>query len=1063
MHKVIGTRVNRQAEGAMRGWARRVARALLVLGASALQLAWAVPVDQPFAALHHTRWTASDGAPVDALGLAQTPDGALWFGSAQGLFRFDGVRFEAYTPSGHTKPFSDDVIGLHANAQGDLWLGLRLGGACRLREAVMQCFGPKEGLPEAGVSFIETTADGTVWLGTSRGLYRTNGALWTLEAAAWNQSAPFIASLVTDARGRLWAYGLDEGGGVHVRQTDGRWEAQNAPGAPADWLAPDRQQRMWGSGADAPLVNLADPRQRITGEDIGRAGPGLSGIFLFDRAGSLWLETPEGIVRLPGIERLLGQGRAAMQRAAERLPPTARLSGRQTRSWLEDREGNLWITTGGGVDRFRGNRLQRLAPSLEGLYHAAVAPADDGQVWLVSTLTALTRVRDGTTALPAAKEGGHSSAVNVLQNDTLRSVVWTDRGGVLLRVAGGITDRIDMPHEEAPQFPVQAVATDHQGTVWVSVRRKGLYRMRTDSSWLMPGSVEGLPASTAIAMLAEGPRLWLGYPGGPVAVVENGKGRLVPLPDGVSVGNVLVFHAREGRVWVGGSAGVAVLSQGRWRALTGPHGEPFAGVSGLIETRRGELWMNGHAGVTRVDAAALASFLAEPPAEAATHAADRAAPGRGVASETFNHLDGLDGLAEQLGPVPTAVEGSDGRLWFTTTNGAFWIDPQRIARNTVQPRVAIHRVQAGERRYAATQALQLDVGTTALQIDYTTYALSVPERVRFRYRMDGVDAEWQEVGPRREAYYTNLGPGRYRFQVSAVNEDGVPSAQPSSLELSIAPAFYQTGWFLACCAASVVVLGALLYRLRVQRLAAEVRARLSERVQERERIARELHDTLLQGTQGMVLRFQSLALRLPAHEPLREDMEQALDQAELLMAEARSRVQDLRTDPAQLGELSQRIAEAAKELRGTREGAPQVSVTLVGEGRALRPLVAENVYCIAREALFNAFAHASAARVEVEVVYEPARLRLRVRDDGRGLPPEVLATGRADGHWGLPGMQERALAMQAELTLWSRPGEGTELEVAIAAAVAYDRDRSGREPADRRAAHDERIKEGQDG
>jgi signal transduction histidine kinase len=325
--------------------------------------------------------------------------------------------------------------------------------------------------------------------------------------------------------------------------------------------------------------------------------------------------------------------------------------------------------------------------------------------------------------------------------------------------------------------------------------------------------------------------------------------------------------------------------------------------------------------------------------------------------------------------------------------------------------------------------------TDSLQIDYAALSLSVPQRIRYRYKLEGLDRDWQDPGQRREAIYTNLDPGQYRFRVIAANDDGVWNEVGATLDFDIAPAFTQTYWFIALCALTAGTLLFVAYFLRMRNVAARIKGRLEERISERERIARELHDTLLQGVQGVILRFQAAMDRIPEHEPARQALAKALDRADDVLVEGRDRVNDLRSTAAPAVDLPTVVEQAGEEF--ARDYPAQFRMTVTGTPRALHPVVRDEVYAIVREALANAFRHAQASHIEVEIVYDRRELRLHVRDDGRGIDGTILAAGGRREHWGLIGMRERARQIRAHFQLWSRPGAGAEIELRIPAVLAY--------------------------
>jgi signal transduction histidine kinase len=363
----------------------------------------------------------------------------------------------------------------------------------------------------------------------------------------------------------------------------------------------------------------------------------------------------------------------------------------------------------------------------------------------------------------------------------------------------------------------------------------------------------------------------------------------------------------------------------------------------------------------------------------------------------------------------------------------------RMRRNSLPPPVTIWSVTAGNRTYPVTaDALRLPVHTSKLAIEYTAGSLTVPERVRFRYKLDGSDREWQDAGGRREVFYTNLAPGEYSFHVIASNNDGVWNTDGSSINFTISPAFYQTTWFRVLSGLVGFLLLWRLYDFRAGQIRAKVRARLEERLAERERIARDLHDTLLQGVEGLVLRFQAAANRISRREPARELLERALERADQVLEESRDRVMNLRDGSGDAGELAQTLAAAGEELAALYPA--QFRGSIEGNPRDLHPIAREELLLIGREALANAFRHAGASMIEAEVSYGDTAVKIRVRDDGRGIDAAVLNSGRP-GHWGLQGMRERAGHLRANLEVWSRPGIGTEIELSLQAELAYRRGR----------------------
>jgi signal transduction histidine kinase len=404
--------------------------------------------------------------------------------------------------------------------------------------------------------------------------------------------------------------------------------------------------------------------------------------------------------------------------------------------------------------------------------------------------------------------------------------------------------------------------------------------------------------------------------------------------------------------------------------------------------------------------------------------------------ERFDALDGLVGGAEQLRPLPSMTQSTDGRLWFTTGSEVSTLDPAGIARNPLAPPVQVLSLRSGELAYPVTSAatangVRLPTGRRDLRIAYTALALAMPERVRFRYKLEGYDRDWQDAGMRREAVYTNLGPGDYRFRVIAANEDGVWNQAGATLALTLPPRFVETGWFMALLVLLAALLLGGLYRLRVRHLTARMRDRTQQRLAERERIARGLHDTVLQSVQGLIMLFQQQARSLPISAAERSKLEQTLDLADELMAEGRDCIADLRT-AGEPGELGQALTQYGHVLLQQR-----FTASIHGTPRALSPRLRGEVLAIAREALFNASRHARADKVELIIDYRAEGLSVLVCDDGCGMPAALLCGAGRPNHYGLVGMGERAEAVGARYKLVSTPGKGTAMYLDIPAEHAY--------------------------
>jgi signal transduction histidine kinase len=408
-----------------------------------------------------------------------------------------------------------------------------------------------------------------------------------------------------------------------------------------------------------------------------------------------------------------------------------------------------------------------------------------------------------------------------------------------------------------------------------------------------------------------------------------------------------------------------------------------------------------------------------------------------ISAERFDYLDGIEGAPAQLRPVPTAVADDNGWLWFATNAGVVRIDPLRIRRNRVPPIVQLLSFSAAGRVWPIFAGVQkpsiaLPSRTREVEFRYTAGSLAQPEKVRFRVRLNGVDKDWQDVGDQRSAHYTNLAPGRYSFEVLAANEDGMWSERTAGLVFDVPPTIYQTWWFPIACAAPVLLMAWFLVRWRMRQIDEQYASRHRAILYERERIARDLHDTLLQGTQGLILHIQSAVDGLPADMPCRSSLEKSLDRAEQMLGEGRSRLTGLRS-------FAHGDASAADLLRKSGDDLAQAynigfAANVTGETVQLPEHMREEVVRIGREALLNAFRHASASVVRLDIVQSPERLEVEVTDNGRGLPESAgigAETPVLPGHWGLIGMRERAILIAARLSITSEKDRGTRVRLVV--------------------------------
>ena len=817
----------------------------------------------------HTAWRVQDGAPGAVKDLTQTADGVLWIASARGLFQFDGVRFERFEPPPGTTLPPDGGNYLLALPDTSLWVGHFSGEVSVIHQRRVLTYGMQEGMPGGTVTAIARDSGGTMWAATTRGLARLAGPRWEKMDTATGYPGGFTEPVLVDGSGSVWAR---RGSETYVLPRGAaRFERRDVAGAgtPAtDELlvaAPDGW--VWAANGEQGVYPVADARGgRPPRGTLAYADTGIYAVIWSPDHPAVALGTLNRLVRvwLPTWADKGAGGRESVRPKGLTAPfsRAAGMSGNFATAALYDREGSLWIGTPTGIDRFRETKLTPIV--LPGSLDAPGLAVDTGgTAWVIGRLgspAALLTVGDHTAARMDAP-----SMLTCVYRDLLGGI-WIGGRGLWVQ-EGDAFAAVSMPPPLAGKNPklreVQAIARDSHDNLWVAIARDGaVFRRPRGGAWehFKPG--QALDSSMANVITADSSgRTWLGYPPGQVVLVVGDSVRVFQ-PEQVAVGTVLAISVYGNRVWIGGENGVAALDTrelgGRGTRFFTPvqtAGEPLRGVSGVVETADGELWLNGADGVTRIPAAEIRRALAK--------------PGYGVSYERLDYRDGIQPPAEQIRPLPSAAAGPDGRIWFATEGGIAWVDPRRVRRNAVPPAVHLRALTAGGRPWFAESVgdtVRLPPRTSALSVAYTAYSLAVPDRVRFRYRLEGLDTVWQDAGGRREAFFTNLPPGRYRFRVIASNDDGVWNTAGALLAFTIAPAWNQTWWFFALVALTLVATPALAavawQRRRARLAAARTQASFDAILAERTRVARELHDKLLGGMAGVVLQLDAGAQRL---------------------------------------------------------------------------------------------------------------------------------------------------------------------------------------------------------
>lgn len=937
----------------------------------------------------HDAWQARSVLPQERIeAILQTRDGYLWLGTKSGLVRFDGVRPTVFD-RGNTPALQENrVVSLFEDPRGGLWVGTDGGGLATLEGGSFRGLTTDEGLSQNYVRAIAETPDGDLWVGTGGGgLNRfRDGRFERLPQVPGN-----IRALLVDRHGTLWIG--TAGSGLVALDPVGRTLRAfgRGDGLPDDHvmaIAEDRSGDVW-IGTRAGLTRVREGRVETWGRGRGLSHEAVR-CLLEDRDGNLWIGTLGG-----GLNRMT-DGRLTAFGTAEGL------SDGQVFSLHEDREGSLWIGTGRGLDRLKNSRFTTYGRR-EGLSHddiRTVSASGNGSVWVATDGGGLNRILGGRVDRVITRRDGLPSDYAISALEARDGTLWVATAGGVTALRGRVA-RTYTRAEGLTEATVSAMAESPDGLIVADgtvlrVLRNG----RFEPLWSAAPPL--LKHVYAIHPTADG-ALWLGTVAG-LAEARDGRYRLYTRADGLPHDTVHAIHEDgDGTLWLATRGGLARFRSGRAVAFTAADGLCDNVIFQILSDDRGRLWMNTSRGICVVEEADITRF---------------AAGGRQrLTSVLFDRSDGMKTVEYVAVTQPAGCRTPDGRLWFPTTGGVASIDPARPQTNPDPPPVLVEAVSVDGRLLRPGE--KVPAGSERVEIRYTALSLRSPERVRFRYRLEGYDSGWNDAGTRRSVEYTGLPPGAFLFRVSAANDDGLWSEEGAAVALRVLPRFYQTWWFplLLLGAAAGLVFG--VHRVRMRRREAEIFAVMEER----RRIAREMHDTLIQGVVGVSTQLEVASMLLgQGSDRARAQIDRVRHLVRDSLDEARRALFDLRTD----GWAGHNLERTLRRVAESVPGPPRVELRVSPAAAVLTGKLRVAAGRIAQEALANAVRHAAAAVVTIDADTDGTRLRLVVRDDGRGFDASRLAPG-SDGHFGLVGMRERAGRVGGAVAIRSEPGRGAEV------------------------------------
>jgi signal transduction histidine kinase/ligand-binding sensor domain-containing protein len=1009
---------------ALRVLALHYAKQTLRLLGTWLAIAWLCPrgfaldPNQSISQLYHTSWTARDGLDGNIEELAQTTDGYLWIGTTDGLFRFDGLSFERYKPAAGSL-LTNSVSTLLALSDGGLWIGYLRGGASFLKDGHVtnySAYSGDTGFPVSTVRHFAQDWDGTIWAAVIGGFARLEGQRWQRIGMNWNYPGKAPTSIFVDNQGTLWVADT----GLIMFLPRGEKGFHNT-GVHVNFRVDGFAQLPYGDicfldSTHKVIQTLRPERKRAGGRSPHPTSS--SGYVLIDHDGALWVAgQPEGLVRVPFPMSTgsipVGKIGPGMQTFTEQQG----LTSIDSDAILEDREGNIWVGSDGGLDRFRHRNLTWRG--LPGHSFSLVA-ADNGDVWAGTKPGDIIDVRNGKPI----KGGPRNIWLAHRDSD---GTLWFSATDGLWKYTESKFSKIALPDQvkkaSSPSgsknpIIISAITRDRSGTMWVSISGFGEFQLK-DGGWKFIEVVKSHPDWAARGALTDSRnRVWLVY-GEVVPVVDHDRIQTFSVREGLTVGLPNTIGGRDEQVWVGGESGLAFLQRDRFHVLKGADRNGFGLITGIVATGNDGLWLAAGQGIIHIPKREVESALKN--------------PGHGVQYDLLDFVSDLPEPLQREGVYSSSViQGTDGLLWFATRSGVARVDPKQIVRNSLPPPVSIRAVVADDKSYSASAKIALPPLTRSLQIDYTALSLSIPQRVRFRYRLEDLEQDWHDAGTRRQAFYQDLRPGNYQFHVIACNNDGVWNETGSILNFAVAPAWYQTTWFksLALALALGILFG--LYLFERQRYATLLRARFDERLEERTRLARDLHDTLLQTIQGSRLVADHARQNLNDLSQAENALDRLCTWLDRATVEGRAALNSLRSSTTGQEDLASALRRTADIC--APDGV-QVAISITGVVRSMHPIARDEALRIGEEAVRNACMHSGGTSLAIEARYG-TNLTLRVRDNGVGMDPGILGSGKP-GHFGIIGMRERASRIGARVAFETSPSKGTSVVLTVPGKVIF--------------------------
>jgi signal transduction histidine kinase/ligand-binding sensor domain-containing protein len=960
---------------------------------------------------HAETWTTEQGLPGDTVrAVQQTRDGYLWIATQGGLARFDGVRFQVFNQQNVEEFRTNECSELLEDRAGQLWIGTVGGGLLRYAAGKFTAYGRAEGLPTDVVIRLFEDRAGRLWITSYESLTLFDGNSFKTFNTSDGGRNVYAIPFYEDEAGRVWFFnsrgssfvnsstlGFYLDGRLHTGEAAARLFprklAVNSGGLPV-------RDALWAHSPES----LTLTRQPFAAGDAPQAqlkyGAGNTPARAYEDAqGRLWIVTT--------LQELFLLSEGGLRRVTSNAPSRGTINALHA-----DREGNLWMGTNNGLTRLKAQSFAAYTTA-DGLAQESpwtIYEDSRGALW-VGTSAGLNRWRaDGRFDTYTTRDGMAGSAVVSIAEDATGRLWFGSTDGLTSYNEGrfeAYARREGLLNEN-----VRSVYVDRRGRLWVGTVG-GLHLF--EAGRFKPYTTADGLAHNSILFIYEDASgsLWFGTPNG-LNRWRDERFETFTTKDGLASNIVLGMHeTSDGALWLGTlGGGLARFKEGRFKSITSAAGLGDDTITRVLEDGAGNFWMGSTRGVLRASVKDLNDYADERT--------------RSVTCVAYSKADGMPSIDCSGGTQPAGWRTRAGTLWFPTAQGIAVIDPARLVRNEVPPPVVIENLVVDRAPVTLADGLRLPRGSRSVEVHFTALSFVDPSKVRFRYMLEGFDRDWVEAGARRDAFYTNLPPGSYRFRVLAANNDGVWSEGGATLAFTLPPYFYQTRWFYLVAAMLTAAAMWGVYQMRVRQLKREFTAVLEER----NRIARELHDSLAQGFTSISIHLEAVSAKMGApHDAAREHLNQARLLVRSSLAEARRTVRDLRSELLEAGDLAAALSQVAGQLTAGTNVSTQVTVT--GATRQLPERVESNLLRVGQEALTNAVRHAGARTVRARLEYGGGQVRLRIEDDGHGFDVHTTDAAANGGGFGLRGMRERLTQIGGTLSVESLPGRGTEITATV--------------------------------